>query len=371
MEKSIDTRRRTTLRAFAARGAMAAFVAILSLLHGCASHAPVLRSDPSYGVVARSRIGGLGGWDFITFESSRQRLFIARSDRVQVWSALTQQLVGEIPGTAGVHGVALAGDLQRGFTSNGRANSLTVFDLADLRVVGTLPIPGDNPDAILYESKFKRIYTFNGRSNDATVVDAVTLEVLATIPLGGKPEVAVSDGSGHVFVNIEDTAELVAIDQATDRVYARWPLAPCQSPTGLAIDSAHRRLFSVCANRIMTVVDADSGGIVASVPIGSGPDGAEFDPALSLAFSANGDGTLTVVHEDSPRGFTVVGNVATQNKARTLTLDPLSHRVYLVSALFGPAPEPTAAQPRPRLPVLPDTFTVIVAAPRGAVSTLH
>lgn len=353
-----------TVPVFSTCGTIAAILAATLLLQGCAAHAPVPRGGRPYAVVDRATIGGPGGWDFVTFDPSSQRLFIARDDRVQVWSAVTRQLVGEIAGTAGVHGVSLAHELRRGFTSNGRANSLSVFDLADLHVVRTLPIPGDNPDAILYESGFKRVYTFNGRSHDMTVVDAVTLDVLATVPLGGKPEVAVSDGAGHVFVNIEDTAELVAIDQATHRVSERWPLAPCDSPTGLAIDATHRRLFSVCANRLMMVVDADSGAIVARLPIGSAPDGAEYDPALALAFSANGDGTLTVVHEDSPDAFTVVASVPTQNKARTLSLDPLSHRVYLVSARFGPTPEATAAQPRPRPPVLPDSFTVIVVAPR-------
>ena len=353
-----------TVHASTCRGSLIAALAAALLFQGCSTHTPSLRDRHGYAIVERAVIGGPGGWDFITFDPSRQRLFIARGDRVQVWSAIAGQVVGEIAGTAGVHGVALAQDLQRGFTSNGRGNSLTVFDLADLHVIRTLQIPGDNPDAILYESGTRRIYAFNGRSRDATVVDATTLEVLATIPLGGKPEVAVSDGAGRIFVNIEDTAELVAIDQLTNRVSTRWPLAPCDSPTGLAIDTAHRRLFSVCANRLMMVVDATSGAIVARVPIGNSPDGAEYDPALSLAFSANGEGTLTVVHEDSPNSFSVVADVPTQARARTLALDPSSHRVYLVSAQFGPTPDATATQPRPRPPVLPDSFTVIVAAPK-------
>jgi YVTN family beta-propeller protein len=226
----------------------------------------------------------------------------------------------------------------------------------------TISVPGENPDAILYDPKFKRVYTFNGRSANVTVVDAQNSKVLASVPLGGKPEFAVSDGSGHIFVNIEDTAELVVIDQVSNRVQARWPLGPCTNPTGLAIDSAHHRLFSVCDNHKMVIVDAQSGRQVAILPIGSAPDGAEFDADLGLAFSANGDGTLTLVHEDDPERFTVAANLPTQERARTLALDSVSHRVYLVTASFGPTRAPTVEQPNPRPTMVPDTFTVIVVA---------
>ncbi|MGE5615586.1 MAG: YncE family protein, partial [Bacillota bacterium] len=212
---------------------------------------------------------------------------------MQVWSAKSKQVVGEIRDTAGVHGVALAHDLHRGFTSNGRANTVTVFDLGDLHTIKTIPVGGTNPDDIIYEPRSRRVYAFNGRSGSASVIDAERLEVVANIPLGGKPEAAVSDGAGHVFVNIEDTAELAVLDEASNRVVSRWPLAPCADPTGLAIDAAHGRLFSVCRNRQMVIVDAASGRHVATVPIGGSPDGAKFDPALGLAFSANGEGTLT------------------------------------------------------------------------------
>jgi YVTN family beta-propeller protein len=338
--------------------------ALLILMQVIATPSVADQRPGDYAVNERVTIGGTGGWDFITFDQPRQRLFISRSDRVQVWSAQNKKVVSEIAGTAGVHGVALAQDLERGFTSNGRADSVTVFNLGDLQVIKTISIPGKNPDAILYEPKFKRVYTFNGRSGDVTVIDAVNLTVLASIALGGKPEVAVSDGAGHVFVNIEDTAELVVIDQAANKVQARWPLAPCTSPTGLAIDAAHQRLFSVCGNRKMVVVDAQSGRQVAIVPIGSAPDGAEYDPSLGMVFSSNGDGTLTVVHEDDPEHFAVTANVQTQDKARTLALDAMSHKIYLVTASFGPTPAPTSEQPKPRPAVLPDSFTVIVVAPK-------
>lgn len=337
---------------------------VILFLPGCAG-APVAGGPSSrYEVVERFRIGGPGGWDYLTFDPARQRLFIPRGDRVQVWDVGTGKVTGEIAGTAGVHGVALAQDLNRGFTSNGRANTVTVFGLDDLKAIRTVAIAGINPDAILYEPGFKRVYAFNGRSKSMTVIDAVSLEVLADVGLGGKPEGAVSDGAGHVFVNVEDTAELVAIDQSTNAVRARWPLAPCTNPTGLAIDVAHARLFSVCDNGKMVIVDARSGRHVAAVPIGDGPDGAEFDPGLATAFSSNGGGTLTVVHEEDPDRFAVLANVPTQERARTMTLDPISHRVYLVTASFGEAPAPTKENPSPRRPMVPETFTVIVMAPR-------
>jgi YVTN family beta-propeller protein len=327
---------------------------------------PVAQADTDsndFAVVERNTIGGAGGWDFITVDQPHHRLFISRSDRVQVWDTLNKKIVAEIAGTAGVHGVVLAQDLDRGFTSNGRANTVTVFSLTDLRVVRTIPVSGENPDAILYEPKLKRVYTFNGRSGNVTVIDAVDLKVLATIALGGKPEVAVSDGAGHIFVNMEESAELVVIDQNQNSVQTRWPLAPCTGPTGLAIDTLHQRLFSVCDNHTMAILDAQSGRQVALVPIGGKPDGAEFDSALGMAFSANGDGTLTVVHEDDPEHFSVAANIPTQDKARTLSLDSVTHRIYLVTALFGAPPPATAELPKPRPAVLPDSFTILVVAP--------
>ena len=310
-------------------------------------------------VLERFTVGGPDGWDFLTFDPAGERLFIARANRVQVWSAREKRLVAEIAGTAGVHGVALAPDLHRGFTSNGRANALSVFALDDLQITNTVSA-GDNPDAILYEPTLKRVYAFNGRGNSATVVDAATLAVLATVPLGGKPEVAVADGAGRVFVNIEDSAEIAVIDQASNRVQARWPLKPCVEPTGLAIDRAHARLFAVCANHTMMVVDAATGRLVAELPIGGEPDGVEFDAASGQAFSANGEGTVTVVHERDPEHFEVLETIPTQARARTLALDAAGHRLYLVSASFGPPPIGSVTGAPPRPPMLQDTFTVLV-----------
>lgn len=299
----------------------------------------------------------------MAFDAVRKRVFITRGDRVQVWDVDSRRVVGEIAGTDGVHGVALAQDLNRGFTSNGRANTVSVFRLDDLQITSTITIPGQNPDAILYVPRVKRVFAFNGRSKDVSVIDAVNLAVVTTVPLGGKPEVAVADGDSRVFVNIEDTGEIVVLDSSAGRVEARWPLTPCEEPTGLALDAARHRLFSVCANHMMAIVDAASGRLVARLPIGAGPDGVEFDPATHHAYSANGEGTLTVVQEDDAEHFRVVATITTQPRARTLTLDPSSHLLYLVTASFDPSPPATAAQPRPRASMVKDSFTLLVIHP--------
>jgi YVTN family beta-propeller protein len=337
-------------------------LAVLAL-NGCAVPADHA-SAPAFAVSQRARLGGAGGWDFIAFDSARQRLFISRGDRVQVWSASSHQVVGEIAQTEGVHGIALAPELGRGFTSNGRSNTVTVFALDDLKVLAKVPVMGINPDAILYEPALKRVYVFNGRSHDVSVLDATTLRVVATTPLGGKPEVGVSDEQGKVFVNIEDTSEIVELDPTTNSVAARWPLAPCEEPSGLAIDAAHSRLFAVCANNRMAVVDSKSGKLLAQVPIDAEPDGAAFDAALGIAWSSNGAGTLTMVRENELGRYYAAATVPTQPKARTLALDPVTHRIYLATAAFGPAPAPTAGAPNPRPPMLPDSFEVLVVAPR-------
>ena len=337
----------------------AALAAACACLLGCAT--PRIEQQS---VVERFSIGGEGGWDFLSFDPDSQRLFISRGSYVQVWSPRSHRVVGEIADTPGVHGIALAPELNRGFTSNGRSNTVTVFRLDDLRMIATVAVTGQNPDAILYDPEFKRVFTLNGRTHDATVIDAESLKVVATIPLDGKPEVAVLDGKGHLFVNLEDTSELAAIDEATNRVLATWPLSPCEEPTGLAIDAAHERLFSVCANRRMVVVDSATGRLVATVPIGEGPDGAAFDPASGHVYSANGDGSMTVIQEEGGDHFRVATTIQTQPRARTLALDPVSHRIYLATASFGPTPAPTADQPRPRAPMLPGTFTILAVDPR-------
>ena len=322
--------------------------------------AVALPAAPGYKVVKQFAVGGEGAWDYFIYDTAGKRLFISRSTHVIVVDGDSGKVVGDIPDTPGVHGIALAPDLGRGYISNGKDNSVSIFDLNTLKVTSKVKT-GQNPDAVLYDPPSKRVFAFNGRSSDATVIDAANGTVLATIPVGGKPEFAVSDGKGMVYVNVEDKHELLAIDAMKATVTSHWPLEGCEEPSGLAMDTKTRRLFSVCGNKVMTVVDADTGKLVTTVPIGEGADAAGFDPGTGLIYSSNGeDGTLTVVHEDSADKYTVVENVATQKGARTLAVDPDTHTIYVITASFGPLPEPTKDAPHPRAPRLPNSFVVLV-----------
>ena len=340
--------------------------ALLLVLLACVAtchNAYADHGSPHYSVTAHWNVGGAGGWDYLTADETARRLYVSRSDRVVVLDLDTGKPVGEIQHTDGVHGIALAADLKRGFVSNGRANSVTVFDTKTLATLQEVKIDAQNPDAIMYEPSTRRVFTFNGRSANATAIDAKTLSVLGTIGMSGKPEFAVADGRGRVYVNIEDKSELTVIDAKSLKVLSTWPLTSCERPTGLALDVAHHRLFSVCQNEKMVVTDANDGRQVATMPIGHGPDGAVFDASAHLVFSSNGDGTLTVVREDDPEHFSVVGNVVTRKSARTSALDGRSHRLFLAAAEFGEPPPATAEQPHPRPAMLPDTFTIVVVAP--------
>ncbi len=316
-------------------------------------------SPAKYEVKQKYVLGGEGGWDYLTFDPAGKRLFISRGTHVMVVDTAKGSVVGDIPDTAGVHGIALAQDLGKGFTSNGRDNSVTVFDLKTLKEISKIKIEGQNPDAILYDPASQRVFTFNGRSSNATVIDAVKGTVVATIPLDGKPEFGAADGKGKVFVNIEDKSEMTAIDAKKAVVLNTWSLAPCEEPSGLAMDQKHRRLFAGCHNKMMAVVDADSGKVIATPAIGQGVDANAFDADQQLAFSSNGDGTLTVVHEDAPDKFTVVENAETQRSARTMALDTINHDVYLVAADFDEAP-PAKEGERPRRTMKPGSFTLLV-----------
>ena len=322
--------------------------------------APAAAGPSGYHLLKKIKVGGDGFWDYLTMDSPTRRLFISRGTKVVVVNVDSEKVVGEIPNTAGVHGIALAPDLGRGFTSNGATGTVSIFDLKTLAVIGQATA-GKNPDAIVYDPASKRVFAMNGRSGDVTAIDAATGTVAGTIPVGGKLEFAVADGAGNVFVNVEDKSELVRIDSRKLTVTARWPLAPCEEPSGLAMDIAHSRLFAGCDNKMMAVVDAATGKVIATPPIGSGVDANDFDPATGFAFASNGQSaTLTVVHEDSPDKFSVVEDVPTQLGARTMTLDRKSHEVYLVTAGFGPPPAPTAENPRPRPTLVPDSFVVLV-----------
>lgn len=324
------------------------------------SEAKLPLTGPSgYHITKRIVLGGEGGWDYLTVDSKARRIYISHATHVMVVDADTKAVVGDIPNTNGVHGIAIVPDIDKGFTSNGRDNAVTVFDLKTLKPVANVPV-GRNPDAIIYDPFSKRVFTFNGASHDATAIDVKTNSVVGTIALGGKPEFAVSDEKGNLYVNIEDKNEIVRFDPVKLTVESRWSIAPGEEPSGLAIDRKHRRLFSVCGNKLMAIINADNGKVITTLPIGNGTDAAAFDPETGFAFSSNGEGTLTVVHEDSPDKFTVVENVPTQVRARTMALDAKTHQVFLVSAEFGTAPAATAQQPRPRAPMVPGTFTLIV-----------
>src|ERR1700722_17121705 len=315
--------------------------------------------DGSYFVAARLALGGNGGWDYPSIDPNTHLLYLSRADHVTVVDTVSGKSVGEIPDTAGVHGIALAPDLTRGFISCGKANIVKVFDLKNRTVLASIET-GDGPDAILYEPRTKRVFAFNGRGRSATVVDAKTNAVVATIPLAGKPEFARADGRGEVFVNIEDTAELGMIDARSAVLKSRWPLPKCEEPSGLALDAAHHRSFSTCANQILAVLNVDSGQLVASVPIGKGVDGGEFDPATQNVFSANGEGTITVVHEISPDRYTVRQTLTTQRGARTIAVDLATHRLYLPTAEMSPPPPPSEENAHPRPTPVPGTFVVLV-----------
>jgi YVTN family beta-propeller protein len=316
-------------------------------------------ADSGYHVIKTYKLGGDGGWDYLNLDSSSRRLYISRATHVMVIDADSGKPVGDIPDTPGVHGIALAPELGRGFVSNGREGTVTIFDIETLKLIAKVKV-GDNPDAILYDPATKRVFTFNGKSQDSTAIDAAKGTVLGTIKLEGKPEFAVSDGKGEIFVNIEDKSQLDAIDPGKLEVKSRWPLAPCEEPSGLSMDRKNRRLFSGCDNKMMAVVDADSGKVLATPAIGDGVDATAFDEGTGLAFASCGEGVLTVVREESPSKFSVAENVKTQQGARTLALDAKTNQVFVVTANFGPPPAPTADNPHPRRTILPDSFVVLV-----------
>ena len=314
---------------------------------------------PGYHVVRQIKLGGDGRWDYITIDTAQNRLFIARQTRIMVVDQASGKLLGEVPGVDGAHGVALDYSTGHGFATAGRSGSVTMFDLKTLKVSGTHPA-ADDADAILYDPVSQRVFTFNGDANSSSVIDPVSGKSVGTIPLGGKPEFGVSAGDGKLFVNIEDKGEIAEIDAKGQQVLRRWTLAPCTEPTGLAIDRAHYLLFSGCHNKVMAISDARAGKLVATVPIGGGVDGDAFDPVTGLAFSSNGEGSLTVVHEDSPARFRSLATVPTRKGARTMALDPRSHRIYTVTADLGTPPAATEQDPHPRPPLVPDTFTLLV-----------
>ena len=327
------------------RWALAVFLAIVTLA-----------AAPGYKVIDKIKIGGAGQWDYVFIDSDANRLYVSHGNQTEVIDTATSKLVGTIPETMGVHGIAIAPDLGKGFISNGRSNNVTIFDLKTLMATGTVAT-GMNPDAILYDPVSHRVFAFNGRSSDATVIDAKAGTVVATLPVGGKPEFAQYDGKGKVYVNIENTGEIAELDAAKAAITKRIPLAPCEDPTGLAIDRQKQRLYAACGNKKMAIVDYNAGKLIASVDIGAGADGAAFDNGF--AFSSNGgDGTMSVVQETSAGKFEVVETVQTARTARTMGADAKTHKLYLPAAEQGPPP----AGGKGRGTIVPDSFHVVVVS---------
>jgi len=314
-------------------------------------------SQGDYRILNSYTLGGEGGWDYLNLDPATGNLFITRGSHVMVVDPATGKLLGDITGLEGIHGTVFIGN--RAYVSEGGANRIAVIDAKTFSKIGQIAV-GQRPDGILYDGFSKRIFTFNSTSKDATAVDPVSGQSVGTVALGGKPEAAVSDGAGTIFVNIEDKSELVAFDAETLAVKQRYPLAPCEEPSGGAADLAHGRVFSGCDNKMIAVTDMKNGKVVAQIPIGEGVDANRFDPATGLVFSSNGEsGTLTIAHEDSPNKFTVLQNLATAEGARTMELDPKSHRVYVVTADRKPG-TPTADRPKPRPVPVPGTFRLLV-----------
>lgn len=316
-------------------------------------------ADSGYHVIKRLKVGGDGGWDYLTVDESARRLYISRSTHVMVIDLDTDKVVGDIPDTPGVHGIAVAPELNRGFTSNGKSDTATIFNLKTLKAIGKVKT-GGNPDAIIYDPASKKVFTFNGQSKDTTVIDAVSGKVVKTFSLGGKPEFAATDGKGKVYVNIEDTNEVVEIDSLKTRVSRRFSLNPCDEPSGMGLDSEHNRVFSGCHNKTMTILDTTAGKVIARMPIGANVDGNGFDAGTGLSFSSNGDGTLTIVREASPGNFEVVENISTQRGSKTMAVDPKTHNIYLPAAQFSQPEKPTQAGPKLRPVMVKDSFEILV-----------
>jgi DNA-binding beta-propeller fold protein YncE len=311
-----------------------------------------LAAPTGYHITGEIQIGGEGGWDYLAADSTARRLYVSHATHVVVVDLDSNKVVGDIPDTPGVHGIAIAADLGRGFVSNGRGNNVTIFDLKTLKTIGTVAT-GENPDSIRYDAVSKRVFTFNGRSKNSTAIDAKAGTVVATIPLPDAPEFSVADGKGHIYVNIEATNEIVEIDTAKAAMTKKYSISPCDGPSGLAIDTKDRRLFSVCSNRVMAISDPDTGKVIATPAIGANSDGAAFDPGTGYAMSSNGDGTLTIVGQTGGK-WDVLENIATERGARTIAVDEKTHKVYL------PTAKTATSASGGRASFLPNSFKVLI-----------
>ncbi len=327
----------------------------IALVLTLAGVAALLAQSPSYRITQTYTLGGEGRWDYVVPDPPNHRLFIARENRVMVVDEDRGTLLGEVTGIQGAHGTAVAAASGHGFATSGNDQSVVMFDLKTFKTLGRIPAAED-ADAIVYDSVSNRVFTFNGDAHSSTVIDPAG-KLIANIPLGGKPEYGASAGDGKVYGNLTDISEVVEIDAKTATVARRWSTAPCKQPDAMALDTGHHRLFSGCRSGVMAVSDYQVGKVVATVPIGTGVDGAGYDAASGDAFASNADGTLTVIHQDSPDQYHVAETVTTPQGSRNMGLDPTNHRVFIVSAKFGPPP---AGGGRGRPPVLPGSFTLMV-----------
>jgi len=332
-------------------------VFVLALLSVYSVYAKTTASS-GYKIVNKISVGGDGKWDYLFSDDQANRLYVSHENQVMVIDELTREVIGKITGLKGVHGIAIDPELNKGFISNGKDSSVTIFDTHSFEIIKRVVVTGISPDAILYDPFSKKVFAFNGHSNNATVIDAASNEIVATIPFTGNPEFSVTDGKGKIYVNLESASSIAEINTTTYAVTNVWSIAPGVEPTGLAFDVDNQRLFSACANKKMMVIDATSGKVLAELPIGVKPDGAGFDPSLRCAYSSNGDKTITVVKEESDNTFSVSENVSTGQGARTIVVNKLTHHLYLPSARFE------AAQGGQRAKMVPGSFVILEIAPQ-------
>lgn len=327
----------------------------------------VLAKTPavSYHLVKTYPLGGGDGkteyWDYISFDETTRHLYLSHGTEVKVVNADTGEIVGTIPGFERNHGIALVKDLNKGFVTDGNAAQVVVFDMKTLKVTGGIKV-GEGPDCIIYDPASKRVFVMNGGSKDAMAIDPVAAKVVGTVAMGGRPEYAVADGKGMIYDNIQDKNEVAALDTRSLTIKSRWPSAPAASAASLTMDREHRRLFIGGRNKIFAIMDADTGRIVGSFPIGDGVDANVYEPKTGLVFASTREGILHIFHEDTPDKFSVVENVKTQPGARNMAFDPKTHNVYLDTADLGEPPAPTAQQPNPQAPPIPGTFRLLVYA---------
>ena len=320
-------------------------------------------AEDAYKFLNQIPIVGEGGWDILTIDSAASRLYLSHATKVVVVDLNKNAVAGDIADTPGVHGFVPVPELQRGFSSNGKESKSSVVDLTTLKTISKIET-GESPDAIVYEPRRGEVYIFNHKGNSATVIDAKEAKVVATIPLGGGPEFAVAEANAkRIYCNIEDKSEVAVIDTEKHEVIGRWPLAPGEGPSGIALDAAHHRLFAGCHNKMMVMLDTETGRVVTNVPIGAGVDGCAFDDSTQLAFASCGDGTTTIAKEETPQKLTVVQTLKTERGARTMAIDPKTHRIYLPSAQFQPPPSPSPGASPGRPTIVPNTLKLLVYGP--------